>query len=83
MVIKSLSRWWDSRTKHTHGTVVMAASETSFLWGMVRFYRYRAYVANDIDSVTIDTSFRTWRSLNVGPFVFAFRLPKFIEDNCD
>lgn len=78
-----VAKWWDSHTEHNHGTVVLAASLTSFLWGFLQVQRFRAYLSSDIDAVTSQTPYRTWRTVSFGPLVFAFRLPKFVEDRFD
>lgn len=81
--MNTLLNWWNSRTKHVHGKVVLTASETSFLWGVLKFTRYRAYLVSHIDAVKPETPHRTWRSVTVGPLSLLFRFPKFVEDRCD
>lgn len=82
-MVTKISSWWDSHTLHSYGKVTLVVSETSLLWGFVKLQRYRAYPTSDVDSVTADTPFRTWRVLTLGPLKLPFLLPKFVEDRCE
>lgn len=79
----SLTTWWERRTTWAHGKVTLIAAETSFAWGLVRVYRYRAYHVENVDEITMDTPYHTWRMVHVGPLSVTFRYPRFVEDRLD
>lgn len=82
-MLEQIKEWWDSRTTWAHGKVVMIAGETILLWGLLRFYRYRAYLTTNVDNVSPQVAHHTFRSVKVGPVTIAFRLPKCVEDRLE
>lgn len=78
-----LKSWWSDRTESRYGMVPLVSVETELLGGFIKVSRFRVYYTNDIDSITANTGYHTWRALRVGPIVVSWRYPRFIESKID